>query len=92
MSIPQHQPGSPDFEDRWDSFVDLLDSKEAADALNTKASTLAAWRFRGEPRLPFVKLGSKVLYRRSDVLAFLESNYRADGREAVESGDGHGKP
>jgi excisionase family DNA binding protein len=39
-------------------------------------NTLEKWRVRGQGP-PFVKLGGRVRYRRSDVLAWIEENTKA---------------
>jgi excisionase family DNA binding protein len=45
---------------------DLLDVPETADFLRIKKSTVRAWILN--KRLPYVKLGSRVFLRRSDLL------------------------
>lgn len=50
----------------------LLTDDEAAALLKLQPATLAAWRLRGHPALPFVRVGRCVRYRRRDVLAFIE--------------------
>jgi hypothetical protein len=50
----------------------LHEPKSAADFLNTKASTLAVWRCTGRYNLPFVKMGSRVLYDEQDLIEFIE--------------------
>ena len=56
----------------------LMSRNEAAQYLNISSNTLAQWASRGEPNIPFFKLGKKVCYAQSDLDAFLESN-RVDG-------------
>jgi predicted DNA-binding transcriptional regulator AlpA len=52
--------------------VVLLDAKAAAQRLGLAASTLAKWRVTGSgPR--FLKVGRKVLYRDSDLTAWVEA-------------------
>jgi excisionase family DNA binding protein len=53
---------------------DLLTDKEAAQFL--RLSTLTLWRLRKRGELPFVRLATKLLYRRSDLIAFIERNQR----------------
>ena len=49
---------------------EYLDTNELAELTKTKAQTWRKKRWRGDsPR--FVKLGNRVLYRRSDVEAYL---------------------
>ncbi|MGF7163501.1 excisionase family DNA binding protein [Rhodoligotrophos appendicifer] len=52
----------------------LLSPEEAARLLKTTAGTLAAWRCTGHMRIPFVKFGRKVLYRRSDLERYLDQH------------------
>ena len=51
----------------------LIDRKSAAKALGVSVSWLDADRANAEVRIPFFKIGGRILYRRADVLAFLES-------------------
>ena len=44
----------------------------AADFLHVKESTLAVWRCSGRYDLPYIKMGSNILYDEQDLLAFLE--------------------
>jgi hypothetical protein len=49
----------------------LLTSREAAELLNRREQTLAAWRTRQTPDRPTpVLVGKRVRYREADVLAF----------------------
>ena len=48
---------------------DLLTVSEAAALLRLKPSTMRAWVHRR--RIPFVKLGGRVLFRRSDLEAVI---------------------
>ncbi len=51
----------------------LLTTRQAAELLNLKESTLEQWRWQGKgPQ--FVKLGRCVRYRRADLEAFTEGN------------------
>ena len=53
----------------------LLTTAEAAELLHTPVATLRWWRHQGTGPRAF-KLGArKVMYRRSDVLAWLEQQY-----------------
>ena len=61
---------------------DLCDDKETADILGVSTGTLSVWRSTGRYRLPFIKVGRKVRYRRSDLLAWLESRTRESGATA----------
>ena len=52
---------------------ELMTREQAARYLNVKSQTLAVWHTTGRYRLPLVKIGSLVRYRRSDLDAWLES-------------------
>lgn len=62
--------------------ADLLDADAAAALLDVSAGTLSVWRSTGRYAIPFLKVGSKVRYRRADLLAWLESRTRATGATA----------
>lgn len=59
---------------------DLLTDKEAAKFL--RLSTMTLWRLRKRGELPFVQLATKLLYRKADLIAFIEHNQR--NAEAVK--------
>jgi excisionase family DNA binding protein len=48
---------------------ELLTLPEAAEHLRLKVSTLRAWR--GQRKIPFLKIGRRVMVRRSDLAAFV---------------------
>jgi len=54
--------------------VELLTDKEAAQFL--RSSPLTLWRLRKRGELPCVRIATKLLYRRSDLIAFIERNKR----------------
>lgn len=60
----------------------FLDDPEATAFLNLKRGTLAVWRSTGRYQLPFVKIGRTVRYRRSDLIAWLETRTRTNGATA----------
>lgn len=51
----------------------LLTRSEAAAYLDVKPCTLAAWATSKKHRLSYIKVGSLVRYRRSELDRFLES-------------------
>lgn len=52
----------------------LLTPAQAAALLGVTAETLCVWRcVRRYPELAFVKIGSKVMYKRADIEAFIEA-------------------
>lgn len=57
---------------------EILTDAEVAEILHVSTKTLAAWRSTGRYALPFLKVGAKVRYRRSDVMAWLGARL-ADG-------------
>ena len=52
----------------------LLTEDEAAALLKLQPATLATWRVRGRPHLPFVRVGRCVRYRPQDISAFIEGH------------------
>ncbi len=52
---------------------DRMKADEAAKFLGITPRTLAVWRSSKRYKIPYVKVGSLVHYRRSDLVAFLES-------------------
>jgi excisionase family DNA binding protein len=51
----------------------LLSTEEAAPLLGVTPGTLEVWRTTKRYPLPYIKCGSKVRYRKSAILQFLES-------------------
>ena len=58
---------------------ELLDEKAAAELLDIAPGTLSVWRSTGRYRIPFVKVGRRVRYRRADLEAWLASRTRTNG-------------
>jgi excisionase family DNA binding protein len=52
---------------------ELLTTEQAAEKLRVQVNTLAVWRCHKRYPLRYVKIGSKVLYRASDIEKFLEA-------------------
>lgn len=53
---------------------EYMTAPETADLVRRPTSTLAYWRHRDEgPR--YAKIGRRVVYRRSDVIEWLESQF-----------------
>jgi hypothetical protein len=52
----------------------LLNTVDAAKFLYLRPNTLSAWRCNGRSSLKWIKIGSKVFYRQSDLDAFIEEN------------------
>lgn len=64
------------------SPTDLLTPDQVAAALGLSHRTLAAWRSSRRNPLPYVKVGSRVRYRRQDVAAWLQSQLHTCCTEA----------
>lgn len=62
--------------------ADLLTPDQVAAALGLSHRTLAAWRSTRRNPLPWVKVGSRVRYRKADVDAWLESQTHTSRSEA----------
>jgi excisionase family DNA binding protein len=56
-----------------DTDTDYLTAIDVARMLGVREQTLALWRSTGRHSLPFVRVGGRVRYRRSDVDAWLTS-------------------
>jgi hypothetical protein len=51
----------------------LLSETETAELLGLRPATIRAWRSTGRPgQPPFVRIGSRVKYRASDLAAYIE--------------------
>lgn len=53
---------------------ELLPTREAATILGIKPGTLEVWRSTRRHPLPFVKVGSAIRYKRSDLQKFIDGN------------------
>ncbi len=58
---------------------DLLDEREAAELLGVKTGTLSVWRSCGRYKIPYIKVGARVRYRRAHLEAWLENRTRITG-------------
>lgn len=56
----------------------LLTTEEAAEYLKLKPNTLERWRVQYPDRLPFVKIGRTVKYRKEDLQAFITNNRQGE--------------
>jgi len=69
-----------------DSKSVLLNTRKAARFLGRRPGTLTVWRSTRAVEIPYVKMGRSVMYRLSDLEAFVErQTVRGDGRQRVES-------
>jgi hypothetical protein len=53
---------------------EFLDPQETAREVHKKPQTLAYWRCSRVVDLPYYKIGGRILYKKRDVLAFIERN------------------
>ncbi|BBV29158.1 helix-turn-helix domain-containing protein [Citrobacter freundii] len=53
-----------------------LTRSEAAELLGVNPQTLANWAHTGKVKIPFHKVGRKVIYFKSDLDAYLDSTRR----------------
>jgi predicted DNA-binding transcriptional regulator AlpA len=57
-----------------EGFVDsLMTPREVAELFGMSVQTLSNWRATKRFDLPYIKVGRRVMYQRSDVLAFINS-------------------
>ncbi len=52
----------------------LISAGKTAEILGLKESTLAQYRWRGDTRLPWVKMGKSIRYKLTDIEAYIEKN------------------
>ena len=52
----------------------LANNSAAADHMGIAAATLQYWRTTGAQKIPFIKVGGRVMYRISDLDKWLEKN------------------
>lgn len=58
----------------------LISAEQAADYLDVSTRTLANWRCRGFPNVPFSKIGRCIRYRISDLDAYIaKHSYNVEG-------------
>jgi len=58
--------------------LELLDTNAAARLLGLAPASLEVDRCRHRLRIPYLKLGRRVLYKRADLLAFID-RHRVEG-------------
>lgn len=56
--------------------ADLLTPEQAAMVLGLSVKTLATWRSTGRHSLPFIRCGSRIRYRRSELDTWLADRQR----------------
>lgn len=62
----------------------LIDANDAANILNINPGTLKVWRSIKRYAVPFVKVGRSVRYRRSDLIAWIESRTVRSGEMPIK--------
>lgn len=77
-----HESIQPGLSEIFKGAQDLLEDREATRFLDLKDGTLSVWRSTGRYKLPFIKIGRKVRYRRSDLEEWLAGRTRANGATA----------
>ena len=55
-------------------FDGLLSQADAAKYLGTTIGTLNSWRHYGKQKIPFVRWGNRIRYRREDLDAWIRAN------------------
>ena len=63
---------------------DLLDDVAVAEVLDLRPGTLAVWRSTGRYNLPYLKVGRKVRYRRSDLIDWMASRRTSGDQVAAK--------
>jgi len=53
-------------------WAELLSRKQAAEYLNTTPGTLNYWASTGKHNLPYYRMGTKAVYKRAELDAWLE--------------------
>ena len=54
----------------------LLSNEEAADYLGIKTNTLTIWRTTKRFEIPYIQIGRKIKYKKSDLDKFLNENIK----------------
>ena len=52
----------------------LMTQAEAANYLNTTVGTLNSWRHYGKDKIPFIRWGNRIRYRKEDLDAWIQSH------------------
>lgn len=54
--------------------TELLSNQEAADFLKINVRTLNNWRCNNSTIIPFVKIGRRVVYKKSNLISYINLN------------------
>ena len=68
-------------------MTELLNTARAAEVLGVAKQTMAIWRSQKPDYLPFVKVGSRVLYDRDDLETFIAQRKRRTASTAARATD-----
>jgi excisionase family DNA binding protein len=68
-----------------DTDIGLWTPTQAANYLGISAGTLSVWRSTGRYKLAYIKIGSKVRYRKEDLQTFLRDRTRTHTAQGNES-------
>lgn len=68
-------------------MTDYLTTKELAGILHIKPNTLERMRTHRECPIPWTKFGGRVLYAKSDVQAYLDSQTRTNVNNTIAKGE-----
>ena len=60
---------------------EMITPQQAADYLGVKPETLSVWRCTRKHPIPFVKVGRKVCYRKSDLDRYIQSRTQNRGHD-----------
>jgi hypothetical protein len=58
--------------------IKMFSDPETTKILHLQPGTLAKWRDRGKPALPFVRVGARIFYLEKDLEEFLLKTRRVD--------------
>lgn len=64
---------NPTTEENMISPKILMTQKEAAEYLGTTVGTLNTWRHYGKDKIPFVRWGNRIRYRKEDLDAWIQA-------------------
>ena len=65
----------------------LITPKNTSDILGVTTGTLQVWRSTGRYNLSYIKIGGKVMYKRTAVMAFIDAqSMDHTGKQSIASG------
>jgi hypothetical protein len=66
---------------------ELVDPKTATEILKVGPNILSRWRYFGDDRIPFVKIGGRVRYKRSDLQTYLNRSSKLTFDEHLQQAE-----